>query len=73
MHDGVDLREVVANELVQRRESGYNLSGLEAAVEAALADGSVPLVELLDRLEQAPRSAPPRSRSCSPAGSRRWS
>jgi ADP-ribosylglycohydrolase len=56
MHDAVDLRDLVTAELAQRRESGYNVSGLEAAVEAALADGSAPLVELLDRLEQAPCS-----------------
>lgn len=56
MHDAVDLRDLVANELVQRRESGYEVAGLEAAVAAALADGSAPLGELLDRLEQAPRS-----------------
>ena len=57
MHDAVDLRDLVANELVQRRESGYEVAGLEAVVVAALADGSAPLGELLDRLEQAPRSA----------------
>jgi ADP-ribosylglycohydrolase len=56
MHDAVDLRVLVANELVQRRESGYEVAGLEAAVAAALADGSAPLGELLDRLEQVPRS-----------------
>lgn len=54
MHDAVDLRDLVAGELAQRRESGYEVSGLEAAVAAALADGSVPLQELLDRLERAP-------------------
>jgi ADP-ribosylglycohydrolase len=55
MHDAVDLRDLVAGELAQRRESGYEVSGLEAVVAAALADGSVPLEELLDRLERAPR------------------
>ncbi|HEV2921911.1 MAG TPA: ADP-ribosylglycohydrolase family protein, partial [Actinomycetota bacterium] len=54
MHDAVDLRDLVAAELAQRRESGYEVNGLEAAVAAALADGSVPLQELLDRLERAP-------------------
>jgi ADP-ribosylglycohydrolase len=53
----VDLRDLVANELVQRRESGYEVTGLEVVVAAALADGSAPLGELLDRVEQAPRSA----------------
>jgi ADP-ribosylglycohydrolase len=57
MHDAVDLRDLVANELVQRRESGYEVTELEAAVELALGDGSAPLGALLDRLEQAPRSA----------------
>lgn len=57
MHDAVDLRDLVANELVQRRESGYEVTELEAAVELALGNGSAPLGELLDRLEQAPRSA----------------
>jgi ADP-ribosylglycohydrolase len=57
MYDAVNLRDLVANELVQRRESGHEVAGLEAAVAAALADGSAPLGELLDRLEQAPRSA----------------
>src|SRR5687767_11390436 len=56
MHDALDLRDLVANELVQRRESGYEVTELEAAVELALGDGSAPLGELLDRLEQAPRS-----------------
>ena len=56
MHDAVDLRDLVAGELAQRRESGYEVGGLEAAVAAALADGSVPLMEVLDRLERAPRS-----------------
>jgi ADP-ribosylglycohydrolase len=55
MHDVVDLRDLVAGELAQRRESGYDVSGLQTAVEAALGDGSAPLDELLDRLEQAPR------------------
>jgi ADP-ribosylglycohydrolase len=54
MHDAVDLRDLVAAELAQRRESGYEVSGLETAVAAALADGSIPLKELLDRLERAP-------------------
>jgi ADP-ribosylglycohydrolase len=57
MHDAVDLRDLVAGELAQRRETGHEVSGLEAAVETALADGSVPLVELLDRLERAPCAA----------------
>jgi ADP-ribosylglycohydrolase len=57
MYDAVDLRDLVASELIQRRESGYEVAGLEAEVAAALADGSAPLGELLDCLEQAPRSA----------------
>ena len=55
-HDALDLRDLVADELAQRRETGYDVAGLEAAVTQALRDGSAPLGELLDRLERAPRS-----------------
>jgi ADP-ribosylglycohydrolase len=56
MHDAVDLRDLLTHELAQRRVAGYDVAGLEGAVELALGDGSAPLGELLDRLEQVPRS-----------------
>jgi ADP-ribosylglycohydrolase len=55
MHDAVDLHDLLANELAQRRVAGYDVAGLEGAVALALGDDSAPLGELLDRLEQAPR------------------
>jgi ADP-ribosylglycohydrolase len=55
MHDALDLRDLVDHELAQRRVSGYDVAGLEDAVELAGGDGSA-LGELLDRLEQLPRS-----------------
>ena len=39
MHDALDLRDLVADELGQRRETGYEVAGLEAEVELALHDG----------------------------------
>jgi ADP-ribosylglycohydrolase len=55
-HDALDLRDLVADELAQRRQTGYDVAGLEAAVAEALAGGPADLGELLDRLERAPRS-----------------
>jgi hypothetical protein len=55
MHDALDLRDLVADELAQRRETGYEVAGLEAEVELALRDGAAPLGALLDRLEQVSR------------------
>jgi ADP-ribosylglycohydrolase len=34
-HDALDLRDLVADELAQRRETGYDVTGLEAAVARA--------------------------------------
>lgn len=31
-HDALDLHDLVADELAQRRETGYDVTGLEAAV-----------------------------------------
>jgi ADP-ribosylglycohydrolase len=42
MLDALDLRELLANELVERRESGYELDGLGTEVEAALVDPLTP-------------------------------
>jgi hypothetical protein len=55
MHDALDFRNLVADELAQRRETGYAVAGLEADVELALGDGAAPPAALLDRLERAPR------------------
>jgi ADP-ribosylglycohydrolase len=56
MHDALDLRDLLVDELAQRRETGHDVAGLDAAVERALADGSA-LDELLDLVERAPRLA----------------
>jgi hypothetical protein len=55
MHDALDLRDLVADELAQRRETGCEVAGLEGDVELALRDGAAPLGELLDRLARVPR------------------
>jgi hypothetical protein len=55
MHDALDLRDLVADELAQRRETGCEVSGLEGDVELALREGAAPLGELLDRLARVPR------------------
>ncbi len=55
MLDALDLRELLANELVERRESGYELDGLGAQVEAALVDPLTPtekVQHLYDELDQ---------------------
>lgn len=59
MHDVLDLRDLLADELVQRRESGSDVSSLEGEVEAALRDGADAqrLSDLLDALERTPRVA----------------
>jgi hypothetical protein len=40
MHDAPGLPALLAYELAQRRESGYDVAGLEAAVKLAVGDGS---------------------------------
>jgi ADP-ribosylglycohydrolase len=57
VHDALDPRDLLADELDQRRLSGYDVAGLDAAVGLALGDDAAPLDELLDRLERAPRTA----------------
>ena len=55
MLDALDLRELLANELVERRESGYELDGLGTEVEAALVDPLTPtekVQHLYDELDQ---------------------
>ncbi len=47
MHDVLDPATMLADELAQRRESGYDVAGVEDVVLDALADGD------LRRIEQA--------------------
>jgi ADP-ribosylglycohydrolase len=58
MHDALNLHELLADELVQRRQSGSDIAAaLAARVEAAAADPSTPISEvasLYDELENAP-------------------
>jgi len=59
MHDALDLRELLADEVVQQRESGHDVSGIEPEIRAAL-DGDAKLSEveeLYDRLLELPRGA----------------
>ena len=56
MHDVLDLRDLLGDELRQRRESGRDVSALEGAVAGALRDGAdeTRLAALLDALDEAP-------------------
>jgi ADP-ribosylglycohydrolase len=59
MHDALDLRELLADEVVQQRESGHDVRGTEPEIRAAL-DGDAKLSEveeLYDRLMELPRGA----------------
>jgi ADP-ribosylglycohydrolase len=52
----LDLRDLLVNELAQRREAGYQVAELEGAVAAAVRGGGrARLEELLDLLERTPR------------------
>lgn len=56
MHDVLDIGDVLSDELVQRREAGYDVAGLEGPVRRALVGGSVAEHErMLGLLEGAPR------------------
>jgi ADP-ribosylglycohydrolase len=57
MHDVLDLNDVLLDELTQRREAGFDVSGLEEDVHRALANGSSPteLESLLRVVEGAPK------------------
>jgi ADP-ribosylglycohydrolase len=58
VHDVLDLRDLVSDELDQRRESGYEVAELEPNARAALQAGDdAALTRLLDELELAPRLA----------------
>jgi ADP-ribosylglycohydrolase len=55
VHDVLDLRDILADELAQRRESGFDVSDLEEAVRDAISDGSDERrSSLLDDLESRP-------------------
>src|SRR5687767_11306662 len=61
MHDPSDLRDLLRDELAQRRESGFEIGTLEAAATHALDDASEPdderLLVHLERLEASTRAA----------------
>lgn len=61
MHDASDLRDVLADELTQRRQSGHVVDGLEAEASAALAKADGPrdtaLLPYIERAEASRRSA----------------
>jgi ADP-ribosylglycohydrolase len=58
MTDLMDAAELLAHELVQRRESGYDVSGIDDEVRAAVSNGSAPEIEraysLLERADLRP-------------------
>ncbi len=57
MHDVLDVRDILADELVQRRESGYDVAELEKPINVALTESSdEELWSLLRTLEGVPRS-----------------
>jgi ADP-ribosylglycohydrolase len=56
VHDVLDLREILADELVQRRESGYALDGLVPSPEAIAAADGAQLRRMLAAIEAAPRT-----------------
>jgi len=52
VHDVLDLRDLVADELAQRRETGHDVAALEPVVAAAVRAGDAArLEEVLERLE----------------------
>src|SRR5215203_5661166 len=56
MHDVLDARDILSDELAQRRESGCDVEGLEERINGALADRrEEELWRLLELLEDAPR------------------
>jgi ADP-ribosylglycohydrolase len=58
VHDVLDVRDLLADEFAQRRESGFDVEDLEDTVRAAIADGSVERSEALLRQVEA---RPPRA------------
>src|SRR3712207_9425910 len=56
MHGVLDARDILSDELAQRRESGYDVEGLEERINDALTDHpEEDLWRLLELLEDAPR------------------
>jgi hypothetical protein len=57
VHDALDLRDLVADEVAQRRESGFDVSSVEADAERAIALPALDaeLARLLQRTESTPR------------------
>jgi ADP-ribosylglycohydrolase len=56
MHDVLDARDILSDELVQRRESGYDVEGFVGRIKSALTDRpEEELWRLLELLEDAPR------------------
>src|SRR5215204_2672739 len=56
MHDVLDAWHILSDELAQRRESGYDMEGLEERINSALAyHRGEELWRLLELLEDAPR------------------
>ena len=56
MHDVLDLREMVAEEIVERRESGYAIDDVAPSADAIVRAREHELREFLSRLAAAPRS-----------------
>jgi ADP-ribosylglycohydrolase len=56
MFDVLDLREMVADEIVQRRESGYVVDGVAPTASEIAAATDAELTQYLAALESAPRS-----------------
>ena len=56
MHDVLDVKDLLADEFVQRREAGYEVAELEGPIKNALANGTVSECErLLERLGKTSR------------------
>lgn len=59
MHDARDLRDLLADELAERRSDGFDITGLESDIAGALDAAAGPrdplLGVLLDRLDEAAR------------------
>ena len=58
MHDALDLRELLADEVAQQREAGHDVSGIEPEIRAALDGDAKPseVEDLYARLMDLPRS-----------------
>ena len=55
MHDVLDLGDILADELAQRRESGFDVDDLDGRVKEAIADGTAAVQEVvLEEVEARP-------------------